>query len=361
MRAIEAKLSDDHSSVTFTISTEADSLTIVLVTTIFCLLVRVLLQLPKLTRAAELAAKGGALPVATSGSGLKLATLTPAQRAELAAARTTFLAAGGVLDEHADAFLLRFLLVHDFSAAAAAPQLRATAAWRNETGAARVRAEYAAGATLAAHEPFVRMLRTIGAVVGHRSSADGDVLALMHVGSFDPASWLAVMSSEEFSAVVMRLLEFLSYRADALTMASGSLVRVALILDYEGLALKHLDPRIFVRLLPVMAWPDAHYPECLAVALAVNAPWLFSRLWAILSPAFSAALQARIQILKPADSPAAIAALAAAADLPRGFGGELERMPADVRAALGFDRLGAAELAQLFPGSGTLGGYARVR
>ena len=36
-------------------------------------------------------------------------------------------------------------------------------------------------------------------------------------------------------------------------------------------------------------------------------------------------------------------------------------MPADVRAALGFDRLGAAELAQLFPGSGTLGGYARVR
>ena len=47
--------------------------------------------------------------------------------------------------------------------------------------------------------------------------------------------------------------------------------------------------------------------------------------------------------------------------MPRGFGGELERMPADVRAALGFDRLGAAELAQLFPGSGTLGGYARVR
>ena len=77
MRAIDAKLSDDHSSITFTISTEADSLTIVLITTIFCLLVRVLLQLPKLTRAAELAAKGGALPVAT-GSGLKLATLTPA-------------------------------------------------------------------------------------------------------------------------------------------------------------------------------------------------------------------------------------------------------------------------------------------
>ena len=42
MRAIEAKLSDDHSSITFTISTEADSLTIVLLTTIFCLLVRVL-------------------------------------------------------------------------------------------------------------------------------------------------------------------------------------------------------------------------------------------------------------------------------------------------------------------------------
>ena len=42
--------------------------------------------------------------------------------AELAAARETFEAAGGVLDEHADAFLLRFLLVHDFSAAAAAPQ-----------------------------------------------------------------------------------------------------------------------------------------------------------------------------------------------------------------------------------------------
>ena len=135
-----------------------------------------------------------------------------------------------MLDEHADAFLLR-LLVHDFSVAAAAPQLRATA---GTSRAARVRAEYAAGATLAAHEPFVRMLRTIGAVVGHRSSADGDVLALMHVGSFDPASWLAVMSSVEISAVVIRLLEYLSYRADALTMESGNLLRVALILDTKG-------------------------------------------------------------------------------------------------------------------------------
>ena len=358
---MEAKLSDDHSSITFTISTEADSLTIVLLTTIFCLLVRVLLQLPKLTRAAELAAKGGALPVATSGSGLKLATLTPAQRAELAAARTTFEAAGGVLDEHADAFLLRFLLVHDFSAAAAAPQLRATAAWRNESGAARVRAEYAAGATLCSHEPYVRLLRMIGALVGHRTTADGDVLVIWHVGSFDSSAWLAGMTSAEWREGTLRVLEYGAWRADALSTATGSLVRVSFIIDYDGLALKHHDPRIVARILPVLRWPDAHYPEYLGVALLVNAPWMFARLWDLLSPALSYALQERINILRVADSPAAVAALAAAADLPRAYGGELDVMPADVRAAMGIDRLGAGELAQLGHTSRKLRAYFTSR
>ena len=302
-------------------------------------------------------AAGGA---AASCPGL-LAALTPTQRAELAAARETFEAAGGVLDAHADAFLLRFLRNHAFSATKAAPQLRATAAWRNESGAARVRAEYASGATLCSHEPYVRLLRMIGALVGHRTTADGDVLVIWHVGSFDSSAWLAGMTSAEWREVTLRVLEYGAWRADALSTATGSLVRVSFIIDYDGLALKHHDPRIVARILPVLRWPDAHYPEYLGVALLVNAPWMFARLWDLLSPALSYALQERINILRAADSPAAVAALAAAADLPRAYGGELDVMPADVRAAMGIDRLGAGELARLFPGSGALGGYARLR
>ena len=160
-------------------------------------------------------AAGGA---AASCPGL-LAALTPTQRAELAAARETFEAAGGVLDAHADAFLLRFLRNHDFDAMSAAPQLRATAAWRNESGAARVRAEYAAGATLCEHEPYVRLLRMIGALVGHRTTADGDVLVIWHVGSFDSSAWLAGMTSAEWREVTLRVLEYGAWRADALSTA----------------------------------------------------------------------------------------------------------------------------------------------
>ena len=265
-----------------------------------------------------------------------------------------------MLDAHADAFLLRFLRNHAFCAMKAAPQLRATAAWRNESGAARVRAEYAAGATLCSHEPYVRLLRMIGALVGHRTTADGDVLVIWHVGSFDSSAWLAGMTSAEWREVTLRVLEYGAWRADALSTATGSLVRVSFIIDYDGLALKHHDPRIVARILPVLRWPDAHYPEYLGVALLVNAPWMFARLWDLLSPALSYALQERINILRAADSPAAVAALADAADLPRAYGGELDVMPADVRAAMGIDRLGSGELARLFPGSGALGGYARL-
>ena len=174
--------------------------------------------------------------------------------------------------------------------------MRATAAWRNESGAARVRAEYAAGATLCSHEPYVRLLRMIGALVGHRTTADGDVLVIWHVGSFDSSAWLAGMTSAEWREVTLRVLEYGAWRADALSTATGSLVRVSFIIDYDGLALKHHDPRIVARILPVLRWPDAHYPEYLGVALLVNAPWMFARLWDLLSPALSYALQERINI-----------------------------------------------------------------
>lgn len=62
-------------------------------------------------------------------------------------------------------------------------------------------------------------------------------------------------------------------------------MRQAILLDYEGLAWQHLNPRIFFRLRPQVALLDAYYPEFVGTATCINAPALFVHLWAIVSAA----------------------------------------------------------------------------
>ena len=59
------------------------------------------------------------------------------------------------------------------------------------------------------------------------------------------------------------------------------LVRQAIVLDYEGLAWQHLNPRIFFRLRPQVALLDTYYPEFVGSATCINVPGLFVHLWAI--------------------------------------------------------------------------------
>ena len=104
-----------------------------------------------------------------------------------------------------------------------------------------MRAERAAGATLCEHGPPMRLLRMISALVGHRTTADGDVLVTGRDRSFDSSARSRGRTSAEWCEVTLRMLEYGARRADALSTATGLARARDGSIDYEGLALKHYD------------------------------------------------------------------------------------------------------------------------
>lgn len=185
--------------------------------------------------------------------------LPPARREMLDRLRMAY---PGALDELWQPFLLRFLVAAEWNEAEALRKSSAAAAYRRESGAEAARRKCVAGYKLGQHPALARMHRCLGLAVYHRRAADGDLLTLSQVGSFDPDTWFDVMSGDEFDDFCTHLYEWLWYHADALSAAERTLVRQAIICDYDGLSWKHLNPRIFFRLrASVRAAADAFFGD----------------------------------------------------------------------------------------------------
>ena len=230
---------------------------------------------------------------ATANS-FQMNSLTPAQEAILARARQTFLDNGGDLDHLERPFLLRFLVGNNWNEQAATRQLEATARWRARDGASEIRRKLLAGAKPAEHTALLRLLSTIGIAPSHRTTARGNILSILHVGSFDPERWFGVLNDRDFADAALHLFEHLAFQADLASDACGALVNQEVILDYEGLGWHHLNPRIFFRLSKQLKIPDAYYPEFIGSALCVNAPSHFIHLWGMVSPLLSQRLRSRV-------------------------------------------------------------------
>jgi len=286
---------------------------------------------------------------------VKLDDLTAEQRAKIDRVRDEYLRENGELDELWEPFLLRFLVHCEWNEADAIVSARATAAWRSE-GAAAIRRRVAEGWKVAEHEGVRRLFGTLGLVPVHRRSLQGDLLTIADIGSLDPDTWLQRLSDDEFTDAVVHLLETLSYHADALSAKERTLVRQALVLDYEDLRWAHLSPSVLRRLCAPLALVDAHYPELIGSATCVHASPLFVHLWDALAPCLSVGLRGRVSILGREHTHATLRRTVTPSHLPTAYGGTCDVMPSDVRSALGLDKV-ASELTIRWIHHGKLAGY----
>lgn len=209
--------------------------------------------------------------------------------------REAFVDAGGQPDAHTDPWLLRFLAGSDGHIPRAAAWVRRTTSWRVETGMADRRRRALEGQTMLEEPEVVRLLRFAPLLISHRTGVHGGPLSILHVGGFSPASWMAAQDTPQFVAAGHTLLESCATACDVASTAADRLVRQEVLLDYSGLALRHLNPLVFLRLRPLIMLPDRHYPEIIGHVVCVHAPALFSHVFRIISPWISQDLQVRLR------------------------------------------------------------------
>jgi hypothetical protein len=117
------------------------------------------------------------------------------QQLGLVEARQAYTSAGGVLDEFAVPFLVRFLIKHDWTLPKAIKQLKATAKWRAESGADGIRANMRTGVLRFVDFPHaLAMTRCVWFLPLHGRSFNGDLVSYQFVGSLDLTTWFKEMS-----------------------------------------------------------------------------------------------------------------------------------------------------------------------
>ncbi len=290
----------------------------------------------------------------------RLDALSSGQRQHLVNVRAAYSVAGGALDDYTDWLMLRFLVASRWDERRASEWAAATAKWRAKSGAAAIRAEALAGAKLCDDPDMRAMFQHLPLVTAHRTCHRGWPLTILHVGGYEPAALWTALDTKRFHACGYRILEFGLLALDQACAAQGRLVRRSLLLDYSGLAMKHMHPYIYWELQPLLSLPEKYYPELVGRVCCVNAPALYAKVFRIIAPWLGAELVARISVVAPPQTSAILKTFAPAESMPAAYGGSHDRMPPDVAAMLGIDAAPAEERQNFFYGSEKLRGYARA-
>ena len=128
--------------------------------------------------------------------------------------------------------------------------------------------------------------------IGH--DAEGHIVAIERFCATSAKEFLAAFSDEEFMRLMVARRECVravctanSIRRDRRTY------RVVTVVDLRGLGMGHADGKFrarFRRLNDFFAW---HYPESAEKILFINAPRVFSMVWAVIKPFLHPVTQAR--------------------------------------------------------------------
>jgi hypothetical protein len=153
----------------------------------------------------------------------------------------------------------------------ACARLRAAARTRQKYGLDEARARFAAGDTSDADAAWFGSACPL-AVYGEASS--GHPIALVTFGAIDPSSAMAG-SAERFVRGALAFAELWLCELDRRSERTGSLVRVDLLIDYDGLQWSHLHPTLSARCVARSSIPRGPLGAPLAgCSLRVARCWL---------------------------------------------------------------------------------------
>ncbi|KAA0200728.1 SEC14 4 protein, partial [Fasciolopsis buskii] len=127
----------------------------------------------------------------------------------------------------------------------------------------------------------------------------GRPLFIAPVGCLDPKSFLKCITRTEF--LQSRVYELERVMKIILPSASADAGRpieqLSVIMDMHGLGLKHMSPSLLAIVSESVTVLESNYPEVLGTCFVINAPPLFSRLYACIKPLLSRETQEKVQVL----------------------------------------------------------------
>jgi hypothetical protein len=109
-------------------------------------------------------------------------------------------------------------------------------------------------------------------------------VSIERVGRCKPDLLLTILPLEELLAYHRVNMERKLAQMKALTLQTGTVMRLVKIFDLEGLGARHLNRAALAYLQAVLRMGQANYPEQMGHIYLVNVPALFKVVWAIVKP-----------------------------------------------------------------------------
>ncbi|VDL74672.1 unnamed protein product [Nippostrongylus brasiliensis] len=174
-----------------------------------------------------------------------------------------------------DAHLLRFLRARDFDVAKAKELVHNSIIWRKQHNVDRILHEWTPPSVLTQYFPGC----------WHHSDKEGRPLFLLRLGNLDMKGMLRSCGLENIVKLTLSVCEEgLIKTAEATKQIGAPISTWSLLVDLEGLSMRHLWRPGVQSLLRIIEIVEAHYPETMGQVLIVRAPRVFPVLWTLISP-----------------------------------------------------------------------------
>jgi hypothetical protein len=224
------------------------------------------------------------------------------------------------LKEDDDIILYRFLRGYQFDVPAATAALNKTLRWRKENKIDEIKEK---AVKLEPHQfpHYEKMMRVNPQNLHHGEDKQGQPFAMAHLGHSDPGLLAQTISEAALKEFMIYQLEYQRARIQKLSHEQGLVIRTVRLVDLSGLGSKHLNPRGLRVLRSVLSLVQDNYPEMISNVYYVNAPWIFSTLWAMVKPWINAATLEKIRILS-GDPKEELLKKFDSKYLPKAFGGD---------------------------------------
>jgi len=173
-----------------------------------------------------------------------------------------------------DSTLLRFLRARDFNVEKAREMLSQSLMWRKKHQVDRILSEYQTPQVVKDYFPGG----------WHHSDKDGRPLYLLRLGQMDVKGLLKAVGEEGLLQLTLHVCEEGLQLMEEATRTKGKPVSTwSLLVDLEGLNMRHLWRPGIKALLRIIEIVEANYPETMGRVFIIRAPRVFPILWTLVS------------------------------------------------------------------------------
>ncbi|VDK47223.1 unnamed protein product [Anisakis simplex] len=174
-----------------------------------------------------------------------------------------------------DAHLLRFLRAREFDVARASEMIQKSLLWRKQYNVDRILLEFEPPAVLKQFFPGC----------WHHCDKKGRPLFVLRLGQLDMKGLLRAVGLETIVKYTLSIIEQGLIKTTEATKKLGVPISSwTLLVDLEGLSMRHLWRPGIQALLRIIEIAEAHYPETMGLVLIARAPRVFPVLWTLISP-----------------------------------------------------------------------------